>query len=47
MSNAVDRTLESLELIKVVKSEEIDEVDKLKLKRYGGTFYIYSEAQDE
>ncbi len=37
---AVDRTLEAIELIKVVKSDEPDEVDALKLVEQDGVLCL-------
>jgi len=39
---AVDRTLEAIELIKVVKGEEPDEVDSLKLVDQDGVECLFS-----
>jgi hypothetical protein len=47
MYDARKNTLEAVELIRVIKGEKPELVDKLCVKKYGNTHYIYNTDEDK
>jgi hypothetical protein len=47
MYDARENTLEAVKLIRLVKEDRPDDVDRLCVKEYGGVFIVYNPAEEK